>query len=913
MNRHPGGKWNRHAHARAAIAALLVLSAILSGMQAAASQTGDEPVILRCAIRPSFETNPLIADSGSWKVLGLIYESPVERNPDTGALIPYIAVGSANESVNRANISWGDCVVGDFGYCPSETWADSTKPEIVIFYDFEGVRWHDGVQMSIRDIIFSFHVRAAYQSNELGHPLKDRGGIFSSNYSETHWLHIEKVWESLDGTRAALRFVLQKPLYSVFEHYLEQYILPYHAWGSEGLGQFVENAQIWCDPGYNRSQPNSWKHWMAERQVNPMPLGSGKFSWGGSDEHTITLKRWAGHFYRSGFKYFSRENRIPMPSLDGIQLIKYTSETSAVLDLESDRIDLIAWNVETSAIAQFSNDPDVAARSLRGTEMRYLSFNMGRASFGYVQDNTHLSPVTRDAGKPIRRAVAHCIDSGSIDAQVTVTDASASSLGTFVRWANISAPSYSFDPPEAINILRKTGYVLTNASLPPGDGNWWLNPDGSQIGSGPGGMIEMLMANSEDDPMTYRIASMIAAQMREIGINAEIVSSDIAILEQRILQSDFDMCILGRGLSAIHRNRPENYLYSAFHSVNTYGSSNPISYRNSTFDRKVELAMAAPALELETRFVRDALASLAFDVPSLDLYYPFNVELYRADNFLGFADDGSGSLLNPLSMSSIRREDRQALAANFMNVPLTMRANETFQLRIRVADQNGDPVPSALVSLETTSGNLSALSGMTDARGIFSANFTAPPVPENYRNGTALMLNIVSASKNGYRDAPGRQALITVFPEGAMLLSVRAAVLQNVVTARDFSGSVGFTYVDIMVTDAKNLPVADASVIIEVEGAAMAPEFRAGLTDDDGYLRLKLTARDTDTVQECAVNITASKVAHVSGAARVSVTVMPYWEPAVVVQPGDSDGWAWAAVPALIVMACAVYLWRRKK
>ena len=134
--------------------------------------------------------------------------------------------------------------------------------------------------------------------------------------------------------------------------------------------------------------------------------------------------------------------------------------------------------------------------------------------------------------------------------------------------------------------------------------------------------------------------------------------------------------------------------------------------------------------------------------------------------------------------------------------------------------------------------------------------------------------------------------------------------LQDVITASDAYGSAGFTFIDILVLDEKNLPVTDASVMVTIEGAAIVLEASSGLTDSEGYLRMRLIAMNIKTAQECTVTITASKVAHVSGSAQVSIMVTPAVEPVQVEQPG---GWnpAYIVIP-IIILVCAVYLWRRK-
>ncbi|MBA3044844.1 MAG: Ig-like domain-containing protein [Candidatus Thermoplasmatota archaeon] len=896
-----------------ALTLLAIFIIVISGIRVGAAQSDDETVTLRCAIEPVLQTNPLGAESGSWKVLGLIYQGATMRNPNTGEIIPYIAVGAANESTDTSSLSWGDCNVGNFGYSPKDTWADSEKPEIILFYDFEDVYWHDGVQMSVRDVMFSFHVHALSGSEPLGNPLKDRGGETGGNYTETHWLFIEKVWESQDSTRAALRFVLQKPLYSVFENFISQYILPYHIWGSTVSNQFVDAVTIWCDPDYNRSEPDSWKGWAADRYLNANPVGTGQFIWSGAAKDTITLTAWSGHFYRPGFKYFSSSYGIPVgPLIDSIVLTKYSSETRAIMDLELDRIDLIAWNVDPSAANTYANDLDVNVVQLRGLKMEYLAFNMRDGSFGYFRDRTQIAPVTVDVGKPLRRAVAHCVDTSAIAVQTSIVEINTGQFNTFADWENSTVLAHTFDPPEGANILGKAGFILTNASEPAGLDNWWLNPDGSSIGRSPEGKIVLLIPSAEENLQAYSIGTALAAQMRDMGLNTEAIFLESELLEQRIIQGDFDICMVSQDFPELYRERPETFLYNALHTMSIYKAQNFIGYSNASFDATLESALAASD-HTEAGHIRDAFASIAFDIPYFEMYYPSGIEITRADNFVGFVDDGSGSLLNPTSMSSVWTESRGALRARFVSVPLTATANSTFPIRVRVLDQNGDPVMGASVTLECTSGNLSVYTGLTDENGHLTLNYTAPPVPASVRNGTVVILSIQSVFKEGYRTTQNRLTSLTVYPGETMLLFVDATALQDVVTASDVSGTAGFTYIDIRVTDSANLPVSDVTVMIELAGAPMTAEFYTGITNSEGTLRVKITAQDVEKVSDCTITITASKVAFVSGSRQISVTVMPPTEALVIEEPGIG-AWVYVAVPVLVVaIAGIIYIYRKRK
>jgi ABC-type transport system substrate-binding protein len=192
------GKNNSHGKV-VGIALLFSLMMVLSSISVSATAAGtrqDSELILRVAMQDDIKgLNPIIVtDVWSWNVLGYLFDGPINVNPATDELIPYIAVGSANIS-GKAE-SWDDCDIGNFGYTPEDTWgASSTIGEAIIFYDFENVLWHDNHQMDIRDIMFSFHMAGQIPEwSSSMNPLKDLGGRAGSNYSEKSWLHFYKVW-----------------------------------------------------------------------------------------------------------------------------------------------------------------------------------------------------------------------------------------------------------------------------------------------------------------------------------------------------------------------------------------------------------------------------------------------------------------------------------------------------------------------------------------------------------------------------------------------------------------------------------------------------------------------------------------------------------------------------------------------
>ena len=116
------------------IALLFALMFVLNSFAVAGSGTKqDNELILRIAMQDDLKTlNPLTAgDVWTWNVIGYLYDGPINVNPETEKLIPYIAVGSAttSTSLDNGDIDWSDNNIGEFGFSNKSQWGLST-PEI---------------------------------------------------------------------------------------------------------------------------------------------------------------------------------------------------------------------------------------------------------------------------------------------------------------------------------------------------------------------------------------------------------------------------------------------------------------------------------------------------------------------------------------------------------------------------------------------------------------------------------------------------------------------------------------------------------------------------------------------------------------------------------------------------------------
>ena len=221
------------------------ITIILPSFFSSGQEIEEDDLELRVAVQEDILTlNPLIGFNHhwTWMMTQWMYDTPMMMDPETGDFVPYIAVGTNNASVYTKTMA--ACNIGNFSFLPESCWTNESNPVAIIYYDFTDVLWHDGVQMDIDDVLFSYHV-AAQDPVRRGdiECLVDQGDFETGNFTETHWLNIETYWESHDNLKAALAFTLQKPYGAFFHRTLDVLLMPYHLWGSPTFNQSFQDMK----------------------------------------------------------------------------------------------------------------------------------------------------------------------------------------------------------------------------------------------------------------------------------------------------------------------------------------------------------------------------------------------------------------------------------------------------------------------------------------------------------------------------------------------------------------------------------------------------------------------------------------------------------------------------------------------
>ena len=911
------------------ICIIMILSSF--GMITSTGQTDDEMLILRIAMQDDIKTmNPLVAsDVWTHNVIDYLYDTPIKVDHETDEIVPYIAVGSACSSTELDNVDWSDCTIGDFDYSPSSTWNTSSAKEAIIFYDFETVRWHDLTRMNIRDVLFSYHVQAQLP-DKVGDIkcLMDDGGGEDSNYSDTHFLHIYPVWESQDGLRAALKFQLQTPLYGFFSNTLSVMLLPYHIWGTTASGQPHDDMKIWLDSGYFPDYYKAWDRAVALAWDNPTAIGSGPFmfdSWTtGVFIKTVTFRQ---HFYREEYAYDDPEDPIArQPEIEAIVYRIFKTAEQSVLALKNNDIDYIAWSIPPTFVQEIMNEPDLGVIQSAERGFFYLGYNMRpNRSFGYNEDG-------EDVGKPLRQAIAHCINKQMIVQRILQNfglpgDGPISNVS---KWYNDTLPQFDFDPAKAKEILADAGYKLEDGSEgqeaidKAGDGNWWVNPDGTPIGSSEGGKIKILTPPADYDPVVAGRGLIIASQMRRIGLNADSIAMDYVTIAEYVEKRDFDMYLHNWEIDS----EPFDFMYHFFHSDTAQAGQNYPGYSNESYDKIIDLARETADEEVRLKCIQDAQASIAYDRPYDVLYFRTNIEAYRSDRFTGWVAGDSGSIYNLDSIYNLKPPSDKWLNARFVNTVSAIESNGTADVEVLVtgleiaADGTitREPVKDAYVELDVTSGTLAAYEGYTDSTGKFRTVFTAPytpPTDEFIKNGSHVLIEIKSAELDVYDPASSRVTLVTVYPESVPFISVTMEADPDVIEDRGPSGVPGMTAVVVSVFDHHDNPMANASVVVQTD--PKGPEISPETLETDSGGKASFTFQSVNLVEdkEYVVSVIAFKSGYKNGTQSISIVVVnPVYVPVEPPMPGPSVTDIMVALGLIVIIVVAVsaiIFWKRLK
>lgn len=630
--------------------------------------------------------NPLPAianDVPTSAVLYRVYDTVLLAHPATQDLLPYIVKGA---DYNEDGVFDPASEYGRFAEQPGAT----TPLEITLYYDFNGVRWHDGVQMTPWDLYFSYHINAmnAGFNTNLRVLFCNPAQSYDSCGRQLGAVPTVKNWQgeaSMPGDpnlRVAVKHTLNEPFARFYGSTIAPVMMPMHLWSrTSGVRHPDFGCAVWIPPAEatTRGIPecgnaNAARWGTGIASTEPVP-GSSPYAYANAEGWNPLDADVVGHgpfrfvSWTSGIETVVARNDdfftgvdaqtgtvfdpllatlLKKPTTDGIRFVPYANATACAYALNITAVDFCHANIPPSVVPDLVNNSAVALESNPEPGFFYMGYNMRKAPFGYL-----LNDSASDVGYWFRQASAHLADKKYfvnflLQGFAIVGHGFVSPANTF--WYNDAIPKPAYNLTKAQVILDSPEALAVGIGTDPPGVCGWATTSGCRQLSGIGNAtFEILTPEMSFDPVRATAGAMIAQSMRDVGLNANATEMPFGTLVSRISQPNFDMYILGWRIGGTD----PDYLFSFFHSSNVapFGQNFP-GFRNATFDAVIDASRAELDRSVRQNLIFQAQSILSGARPYEVLYYRTNLEAFRHDRWVNWSV-GAGSIWNYWSLIGI--------------------------------------------------------------------------------------------------------------------------------------------------------------------------------------------------------------------------------------------------------------------
>lgn len=260
------------------------------------------------------------------------------------------------------------------------------------------------------------------------------------------------------------------------------------------------------------------------------------------------------------------------------EFVRIPNPTVRTLKLLAGEIEMLQNDLPPELVSFLTRDPRVRVQRARGTNFAYLGFNMEDPIVGQEK---------------VRRAISHAIDRDSIIRFVLGGAASpANALFPSQHWVgNPSLSGYDYNPEFARALLQEAGYHKNNPVR--------------------------LVYKTSSDPFRLRLATIIQAQLSQVGIRTTIESYDWGTFYGDIKAGRFQMY----SLAWVGVKTPDIFHF-IFHSDSLPpNGANRGRFVDTKVDDLIERAEAAQNLEEKRRLYRRLQVLLLQALPYVPLWY----------------------------------------------------------------------------------------------------------------------------------------------------------------------------------------------------------------------------------------------------------------------------------------------------
>ncbi|WP_044748531.1 ABC transporter substrate-binding protein [Bacillus alveayuensis] len=260
------------------------------------------------------------------------------------------------------------------------------------------------------------------------------------------------------------------------------------------------------------------------------------------------------------------------PYLDKVIWKPIADNTARTTALRNKEIDIML-QVEPQDIKKLENNNGIVVKSVTGTFWEYLGLN------------TSKGPL---ANKKVRQAIAWAIDRESLNKLVKFGQAKVLTGGPIPEghWAHDNSNIYpKRDLEKAKQLMKEAGYEK-------------------------GFKVTLKVSPKQDQ---VNAAQIIKQQLKEIGIEVEVLTQEPSIFFDALGKKDFEMTVVGW----VGFVDPDEYLYNIFHTGEIWNQQN---YSNPKVDELLEKGRVTIDQEERKKIYADAQKLIAEDAPMVFLY-----------------------------------------------------------------------------------------------------------------------------------------------------------------------------------------------------------------------------------------------------------------------------------------------------
>lgn len=269
-----------------------------------------------------------------------------------------------------------------------------------------------------------------------------------------------------------------------------------------------------------------------------------------------------------------------------VELITVKDPNVRVMKLLQGEVQVLQNDLSPELVSYLENSRQVQVTSGPGVNFSYLGFNM--------EDPDTARPL-------VRQALAHAIDRPAI-LHYLVQGGGRAADGLFPpgHWAaNPDLKSLAYDPERATVLLAAAGF-------------------------GPDNPLRLTLKTSSD-PFRVRLATVLQAQLRAVGVNLRVQSYDWGTFFGDIQAGRFQVY----GLTWVGIRTPDIFRYAFASAAVPPDGANRGRYRSPEADRLILAARTDPDLGRQAALYRELAALLLEDLPYIPLWYEDQVVASR--------------------------------------------------------------------------------------------------------------------------------------------------------------------------------------------------------------------------------------------------------------------------------------------